>query len=296
MPILAPLRLQARRGFTLIELLVVIAIIALLVGILLPALGAARESANTTACLSNLKQIGIGLGNYATDNKGVLPLQRTGFGSDSPPGNFWSNVLVAGQYLDAPNEASGLRPGAASPFRCPKGVETRAPADPPINAHHTADHFGWSYFDSFRGSGTLWTDTSVNPDGTGIAVRTWYTTNAFGGMPLNTHSSGGYGPHGGKPLNLGDAGKTSYLVLVLEGQWEMYNNRTADRIAARHPGFTNNSLDGLCNMTFADGHAARRSTLWMYGEPAPGIGQTLIEDDAKQLAERTIFERDVARQ
>ncbi|MEM9347248.1 MAG: DUF1559 domain-containing protein [Planctomycetota bacterium] len=61
------------RAFTLIELLVVISIIALLIAILLPALGKAQESARATQCRSNLRQMGIGLNAFAVDNNGVLP-------------------------------------------------------------------------------------------------------------------------------------------------------------------------------------------------------------------------------
>ena len=65
--------MRRKTGFTLIELLVVISIIALLVGILLPALGAARATAQATKCLSNQRQIGIGLLGYTVDNDDFYP-------------------------------------------------------------------------------------------------------------------------------------------------------------------------------------------------------------------------------
>lgn len=62
------------RAFTVIELLVVISVIALLVGILLPVLGAARESGRASVCLSGLRQMLIAASAYATEEDGALPL------------------------------------------------------------------------------------------------------------------------------------------------------------------------------------------------------------------------------
>jgi prepilin-type N-terminal cleavage/methylation domain-containing protein/prepilin-type processing-associated H-X9-DG protein len=85
-----------RRGFTLIELLVVIAIIAVLIALLLPAVQAAREAARRAQCVNNLKQIGLAVMNYESNN-GSLPPTGAVSPSGNPPqniGNFGMKVRL----------------------------------------------------------------------------------------------------------------------------------------------------------------------------------------------------------
>jgi prepilin-type N-terminal cleavage/methylation domain-containing protein len=71
---------SSRRAFTLIELLVVIAILTILMALMLPALASAREKGLRTACLSNLRQMGIAIQAYASDSDGKIP-----YGPKAPP-------------------------------------------------------------------------------------------------------------------------------------------------------------------------------------------------------------------
>jgi len=83
---------RAGGGFTLIELLVVIAILVVLVGLLLPALTAAKESGRTARCLGNLKQLSLGLGMYVDDFKAypIYTFDQDGF---LIPISFWPDEL-----------------------------------------------------------------------------------------------------------------------------------------------------------------------------------------------------------
>lgn len=107
--------MRRKSGFTIIELLVVIAIISLLIGILLPALGHARETANGAACLSNMRQMGTASYMYALDNKAIIPsvgLSHSGEGFDQQ--GSWFFVLE--EYVSGGGKLIYRCPSDKSPY------------------------------------------------------------------------------------------------------------------------------------------------------------------------------------
>ncbi len=105
---------QKFSAFTLIELLVVIAIIAILAAILFPVFARARENARRTSCLSNLKQIGLGVIQYQQDYDETMPM--TNYGGNNGAGFFWMD---------------GIQPYVKSTqlFTCPSRANTFGGAD-----------------------------------------------------------------------------------------------------------------------------------------------------------------------
>ena len=123
---------RSPRAFTIVELLVVISIIALLIALLLPALGEARESAKTAVCQSNLGHIGKAQLSYAIDNDGYYTMSTEwvwGKGSKYPDGSTIPNGPVRSHRLD-PTIVKNIEQGTIYPYHsvveafvCPIAVD-----------------------------------------------------------------------------------------------------------------------------------------------------------------------------
>jgi general secretion pathway protein G len=124
--------MKANKGFTLVELLVVIGIISVLIAMLLPALNKARQQAQVVQCMSNMRQIGMGIQMYTQQNKGMFPPRKL-----SDPGYIAGHWLWINLLLDSRVIASDITPSKTTRyskvFYCPAFMAGSAPinmADP----------------------------------------------------------------------------------------------------------------------------------------------------------------------
>ena len=125
-------------GFTLIELLTVIAIIAVLAALLLPALSAAKQKAQTIRCLSNFKQIGLALGVYVGDNGDCVP-SSLNFGV--APDNITEAVATAADAYVYGGVAKALALADPHVFWCPADLINIPPAGTPADTNVTSSSF-----------------------------------------------------------------------------------------------------------------------------------------------------------
>lgn len=180
------------KGFTLIELLVVIAIIGILAGILLPVLSRARESARSTQCASNVKQIGMGLIMYANENSEAFP-------SSTADAMLSLNLLF-------PNYISDQRV-----FKCPSDTSVSATSNATIAAATKFTKNQCSYGYDY---------THTQADDADVAILADRPTNAAGATtPTANNNSPNHGGTVGT-VAVGDTEGRGQNVLYLDGHVE----------------------------------------------------------------------------
>jgi prepilin-type N-terminal cleavage/methylation domain-containing protein/prepilin-type processing-associated H-X9-DG protein len=281
-------------GFTLVELLVVIGIIAILVGLLLPALNKARRQANAARCASNMRQIAMGVLQYCMDNHGRLIIEDIDPGAckdgSYKDGFGWQHELMhqkyvstANMYLQPTNANSPISAPIGTVFRCPEstdvnqsgaGPTTGSPTDGQCAGYRTmplanprsdgqpAYGVATSYMLNSRAN------TAANRDGgTDCAPFVWF-------YQADTDPTGIGVDDPAWRRSLSMIKRSAQVVMLLETtalDWTIQNSSYqttgvyTNRIAAQHGQKSANGLNAWANFAFFDGHVELMPTATVCG-------------------------------
>ena len=219
---------QRRQRFTLIELLVVIAIIAILAAMLLPALSAARNSAKASACLANLKQIGVAMGMYSDEHEDWICPSRGGFENGDIK---WYGILAPEDGAPYGISFKNKKGGANSVLICPG--EAR-----PIGSY-SANNNGYDEFSYSHYASNVYIMPSLGAGDNGSLGRKYFFKNHQFEDPSEIHTIGD---------NSNPAGFSfSYTSMLSFRHGAGDPRKKADS--------TPEPTGGICNMLFLDGHA-----------------------------------------
>jgi prepilin-type N-terminal cleavage/methylation domain-containing protein/prepilin-type processing-associated H-X9-DG protein len=237
---------NAKSGFTLIELLVVIAIIAILASMLLPALAKAKQKAYNAACISNLRQWGLAMTMYLSDNQNIFPLPKIptatpgspGYNENTPGWGNFKDFHAAGQGDSAWFNALPSYVGAKALWE----IANNSTSSGFVSSKKIFDCPGVTQPTEVTNADRVVFNYGMNPKGnTGLPASVAYGTNFTSTMVQNPSAFVFMGDGRARSTDLTYYGSDPTKEVGVQHCW-------VQQFSARH------NVGG--NLTFADGHAA----------------------------------------